>query len=172
MLVAGTGRQPLAADAFVTLGKVHSIAGTVDAEELGPFSAALPVPKSLLFHQVAMVLDADHSVAANELAVQLGRLGDWSEARDLLQVSLRQRPTPEAWRNLAEAHERLGEPGYAELARREASLIRNPINGSQSMAAIGERRPSGADPRFETSPGTAPRNARGGSGVPFFSGVR
>lgn len=169
MLVAGTGQQSLAAEAFVTLGKVHSIATTVDAAELGPFSEALPVSKSLLYHQIALVLDGDNAVASNELAVQLGRIGHWTEARNLLQASLRYRPTSQAWQNLAEAHERLGEFDYAELARREAVLLQSQSAGSNLGASPNMM--TAEQPRLRPTSQPATRTARG-TGVPFFTGVR
>jgi len=169
MLVAGSGRQPMAAEAFVTLGKIHSIAGTVDAENLGPFSDEMPVPKSLLYHQVALVLDGTNPVAANELAVQLGRLGHWRAAKELLLTSLRSRPSVEAWHNLAETHERLGEPAFAQLARTEEATLRG--GAGRLIPAIDPSRLAiGGTPAPAARP--VPRTAESPRGVPFFGPVR
>ncbi len=169
MLVAGSGRQPMAAEAFVTLGKIHSIAGTVDAENLGPFSDEMPVPKSLLYHQVALVLDGANPVAANELAVQLGRLGHWRAAKELLLTSLRSRPSVEAWHNLAETHERLGEPAFAQLARTEEAALRG--GAGRLVPAIDPSRLAIGGAPAPAAP-AVPRTAESPRGVPFFGPVR
>ncbi|MCA9107136.1 MAG: hypothetical protein KDA83_17080 [Planctomycetales bacterium] len=173
MLTYAAGNQPIAAEAFVSLGKLHAIAPSAGVETLGPFQAQLPVPKSLVYHQVALRLQPDHAVAANELAVQVGKLGQWTIARDLLVMSLRSRPTPAAWRNLAEAHARLGEPRLADLARREAEMMLGqrmiPTGLANAPTPVPSFPASGA-PMPNATP--APRNAQQGNGVPFFSGVR
>lgn len=165
LLVAGAGSQPLAAQAFVSLGKIHSIAEGAQEHGFGSFAGAPPVPKSLLFHQAALAVNPADAVAANELGVSLGRLGFWRESRDVLVMSVRTGATPEAWRNLAEAHERLGENSYAQMARREAERM---------VGHDGAELPRLLAPAEQA----APAPVRGSSetartaGVPFFSGVR
>lgn len=171
LLAFGAGYQPVAAEAFVTLGKIHAIAPVAGVDGLGPFQNTMTVPKSVVFHQVALLVHPGHSVAANELAVQLGRLGQWQIAKDLLISSVRSRPSPEAWRNLAEAHQRLGQPQYAQLAMHEAQMMQSgqltPHGLMTQTPAVLNAAPT-AQPMNQSS-----RTAQGsGNGVPFFAGVR
>lgn len=171
LLAYGVGNQPVAAEALVTLGKLHAIAPTAGVDGLGPFQSTMSVPKSVVFHQVALLVHPGHAVAANELAVQVGRLGQWDIARDLLLTSVRTRPSPEAWRNLAEAHQRLGELRFAQLAMQEAQLMQSGnLTPTGLVAQAPVQRPV-TMPQGTAS--EAPRSAQGQTnGVPFFAGVR
>ena len=103
-LLDACGHAPVASRAMFGLGKLHMVLG-----EISPSAERLHGPKAMAFHQVALLLDSQNYLAANELGVMLARCGKLPEARDMLQQSVALHPLPETWRNLSVVHQRLGE---------------------------------------------------------------
>lgn len=109
-LTIGVGGLPASAEALFGLGKVQTLLGGENSS-----TPQMHTARAIVFHQSALAIDRSHAQAANELGVLLARSGDWKEAKEVLLASLRVRPEPTTWRNLARVHERLGE---VDLARR------------------------------------------------------
>lgn len=129
MLTWGCGHQAMAADAMFVLGRIHQASATIDGQAVGDLDSRVVVPVEVIYHQIAMGLNPQHWLAANELGVLLGRRGDWESAREAFLQSLAARPSVQSWKNLAEVHYRLGEQELANLAANEARLIdANPQN--------------------------------------------
>jgi tetratricopeptide (TPR) repeat protein len=123
MLIWGCGHQAIAADAMFVLGRIHQASESGEVRAVGYVNSTVVVPVEVIYHQIAMGLNPQHSLAANELGVLLGQLGAWESARDALLQSLAARPSFESWKNLSEVHYRLGEQDLANLAANEARLI-------------------------------------------------
>lgn len=108
------GQSASAARALVGLGKVAMLdAGGGTREYLAH------APKALAAYYAASQIDANDSLAANELGVLLARFGRLNEAVAALRHSLSVKPTAETWHNLASVHEQLGERDLAEQARQQ-----------------------------------------------------
>ena len=78
----------------------------------------------MAFHQAALLVDPQNSMAANELGVLLVRFGQLREARQVLRHCIATAPRPEVWHNLAVVHERLGEQELAVLAHNEWQRVK------------------------------------------------
>ncbi len=112
LLQQALDHEPYAAHALYGLGKTYLVLANDEQVE-----ARLAGPKSLLMHQLAVTLDPNHVLAANELGVLLARYGQLPEAKRVLQATKVQQRPPELWHNLATVHERLGEQNWADSAR-------------------------------------------------------
>jgi tetratricopeptide (TPR) repeat protein len=158
------GDCPAASRVCYGLGKVHTA-----LHEQPQAASRLSGPRSMFFHRVALRVDANNHLAANELGVLLARFGQLEEARQTLIQSLSVRPMPEAWHNLAVVHERLGEYAMAQLARNEfqianaASLSPPGPRGGPAPPMIQWVDPgtfaqtTGAEPPFASPPSHVPR---------------
>ncbi|MDP6445537.1 MAG: tetratricopeptide repeat protein [Pirellulaceae bacterium] len=110
-LVDALGESRQASSALYSLGKLHK--GM--ASQPSPRDN-LHGPKAMAFHQAALMIDPDHHLAANELAVLLAGYGEYEPAKQILIQSLSAQPTVAGWHNLAHVHERLQEFDLARLA--------------------------------------------------------
>ncbi len=112
--------EPAASLALFGLGKIE----TVISNE-SPQASRATTPRAMTYHQAALHVDRNNFRAANELGVLLARCGQWPQARDVLQLSVQIFPQSETWHNLAAVHERLGEPGLAQVARQQMRLCKS-----------------------------------------------
>jgi tetratricopeptide (TPR) repeat protein len=112
-------RRPAASLALYGLGKLHMVM----AEKPGA-GAAMDLPKAMVYHQAAMLVDPQNHLAANELGVLLARFEQWEEAKRVLLQSVAVNPLPQTWHNLAVVHDRLGETTLATQARFESEQLR------------------------------------------------
>lgn len=120
------GRNVVTAEAYYCLGKLHSaVAATKQV------AGRIDTAKSVVFHQSALASDSKHHRAANELGVLFAKNGRVEESKTLFQRSLTIQPHPQTWRNLAIAHQRLGEQELAAQANNEFQILaNNPIMDS------------------------------------------
>ncbi len=116
LIIAG-GHQRNASVALYGLGRLESM---MDKQSVGGLSRG--APQAMVFHQAAMLVDEGNYKAANELGVLLARYGQYEQAREVLVHSVRARPQPESWQNLAYVHERLEQHDLARRATHEAQL--------------------------------------------------
>lgn len=142
LIVAGGG-QATASVALYGLGRLQTIGNEEDADEVAP--------QAMVFHQAALMVDPMNYKAANELGVLLARFGQYGQARDMLVHSVRVRPQPESWHNLAEVHEQLGEHELArraayegKLAARHGNSVDSPVRWVEPAALAGITGPSAA----------------------------
>jgi tetratricopeptide (TPR) repeat protein len=84
-----------------------------------PQADQLDMAKAMVYHRACLECDPANYRSANELGTLLARNGQMQEAKSMLKRSLLIRKTPEAWKNLAIVHERIGEKELAELANQE-----------------------------------------------------
>ena len=115
--IAG-GRNVVSAEVFFCMGKLHTLLNRTK-KVLNPFDTA----QSVVYHQAALLSDANHHRSANELGVLLARNGRLDQAKLLFERSLLSNPAPQAWKNLAKTHQRLGEIDYANRAQNEFTLL-------------------------------------------------
>ncbi len=120
------GQNAVAAEALYCLGKLHSVQANN-----GPNPSKLDVAKSMVYHQSAVVADPSNYRSLNELGVLYANSGRFQESKQMLKNSLRINQLPQAWKNLAVIHQRMGENDLAELANREYQMAstRAPISG-------------------------------------------
>ncbi|MFT5299569.1 MAG: tetratricopeptide (TPR) repeat protein [Mariniblastus sp.] len=127
------GRNVVTAEAFYCLGKLHTATATQHAVPQNS-----DIAKAATFHRAALLSDSNHHRSANELGVLLARSGRFDQATALFKQSLRANPAPQTWRNLAQAHQRLGELDLAKMAEVEfrsssQSRVANSESGIQWM---------------------------------------
>jgi tetratricopeptide (TPR) repeat protein len=103
-LALAGNRQPVAAEALFSLGRCEML---LEQQQDGPKPRT---PKSIAFFQAALMVDATHTRAANELGVLLARKGRWEEAHEVLAHATRRAPTPVAFHNLQKVKQHLGLP--------------------------------------------------------------
>ncbi|MBX9787308.1 MAG: hypothetical protein K2Y37_00200 [Pirellulales bacterium] len=114
-LAVAAGQEPVGAMALHGLGKLHS------ALAHGPSSQTIAAePKALVFHQAALLVCPSNFMAANELGVLLVSYGRYEQAKAAFHQSLSVSRQPTTWRNLAVAHQAVGEFDLAKLALQEA----------------------------------------------------
>ena len=117
--------------------------------------------KAIVFHRAAMIVDPKNYKAANELAVLMGRYGEYETARGLLLHCLAVHRMPEAWYNLSVVHRQLGEADLAKRAEYEYQLT---SRGAKGPASSMDQIIRWVDPKtFSSSPNpttaTPPRAA-------------
>ena len=111
------GQHVVSAEAYFCLGKLHYL-----LSQHSPNPDQLDFVKAILFHRASLANDANNYRSASELGVLLARNGELGEAKRLIKESLIIKQTPQAWKNLAKVHERLGEREFADLAWQEYSF--------------------------------------------------
>jgi tetratricopeptide (TPR) repeat protein len=128
---AAAGRAPAASLALYGLGKLQTAvpASGSDAETIA-------TAKAMVYYQAALLVENRNFLAANELAVLLAHVGQWTDARQVLLHGLRVHSQPELWRNLATVHGKLGEQQLADLARMEAARAEREIRSSRPAAGL------------------------------------
>ena len=116
-LIDGCGGTLLASELYYALGKLHLT--------LSNFNRDREVNKirAIVLFRTALAANPKNGLAANELAVILVQNGHWETAKRLLTSSLRESPTPVAWKNLAQIHNNLNEPELAQFAMEEFQRI-------------------------------------------------
>ena len=122
------GRNPVTAEVFYCLGKLHSVAS---------FNQSVPnkldVAKAITFHRAALLSDETNHRSANELGVLMVKTGQLDEATKLFKKSLIANPTPQTWKNLAKTHQRMGQTQLAKLANTEFSIAARTPSASSSI---------------------------------------
>ena len=114
------GRNVVSSEVFYCMGKLHTLLNRKQ-KVLGPYETA----QSVVYHQAALLSDNQHHRSANELGVLLARSGRLEQSKMLFERSLMSQPTVRTWQNLAEAHRRLGETGFANQASAEVQMLAN-----------------------------------------------
>ncbi len=112
------GGSTAAAETLHAMGKLMMASSRFDA-------AGKPIDRAramVMFRSALAANPSDHR-SANELGVLMARNGKWKQARELFTQSLISKKTPEAWINLAKAHEQLGEPKLSRQASNEYRLL-------------------------------------------------
>ena len=102
-LIQAAGREPIAAEAMVRLGKLKAELAK------GATKNSLSSAKALLYYDVALAIQPGHAVAANELGVAMAKLGKIREAQQIL-ASANGRRSQELDYNLAVVNRALGYP--------------------------------------------------------------
>ena len=115
---AACGEDKIAASALSSLGKLHSIKLN---ESGSPQECEWNIAMTLL--STALRCDHQDARSANEMGVLLVKVGDYPQAKQMFQISLRIQPNVATWRNLAWLHTKLGELELAALAEQEAGLV-------------------------------------------------
>lgn len=168
-LSIASASEPAASLALFGLGKIE----TVMSNE-SPQASRSSVARAMTYHQAALHVDRANFPAANELGVLLARCGQWAEARDVLQLSVRTHPLPETWHNLATVHDRLGETDFAQQARQQQIACSSQsaqrgfgVGGSSETLVqwlsvrefVQESGTQGVDPVASNAPSTPPPRA-------------
>ena len=122
-LADACGNSPVASESLTLLGKL-----TLRMADEVPAKRRLSQPTARACFQAALLSDDDNHIAANELGVLLARNGELAEARNKFQQSVQIRSEPVAWRNLADAHQRLGE---SDLAQRDQEAFQLAVDNQQ-----------------------------------------
>ena len=110
-----------------SMGKLHLTVSQREGNEYDRYQA-------MCLFRACHAVDPRHAESANELAVQLARTGQLEIAKQLLLDSLRSRPIPMAWKNLATVHQMLGEHDHAARASNEFALMTQSQPGFQQGA--------------------------------------
>lgn len=121
------GRNVVSAEVFYCMGKLQTVLSR-NQKVLGPYETA----QSVVYHQAALLSDNQHHRSSNELGVLLARSGRLEQAKLLFERSLMTQPTVRTWQNLAEAHRRLGEVGFANQAAGEVQMLASAQPAAQS----------------------------------------
>ena len=155
-LAESCGSVAAGARALYGLGKLFSI-DSFQANDGSMVNGA----KAIVFHRAAMIVDPKNYKAANELAVLMGRYGEFETARGLLLHCLAVHRMPEAWYNLSVVHRQLGEADLAKRAEYEYQLT---SRGAKGPASSMDQIIRWVDPKtFSSSPNpttaTPPRAA-------------
>lgn len=111
-LAASMGGSPVGAHAIYGLGKLYMGMSQLDGK-----GERLYAPRAMTMHQTALLIDHLHGLAANELGFLLARSGRLRDACDVLRHSASSNGPPDAWRNLADVYDRLGDADLAQHAR-------------------------------------------------------
>lgn len=114
LALSGDG-EPVASMALYGLGKLHATLARQPSTNVKSAE-----PKSMIYHQAAMLVDGRNYLAANDLGVLLVRMGRLTDARDAFLHSLSQQPQEQTWKNLSAVHRHLGEPELAAQAHHRA----------------------------------------------------
>ncbi len=127
-LIAASKGHPWAADLLYAFGK------TLEKDaELNPVRANLFRNQAVVCYQAAMQIAPTQSDVANQLGFALIHLDRMDDAYNALTASLQQKPTANAWNNLAEIFRQRGATADAEYAVQQAAALNNgsPIYSSE-----------------------------------------
>ena len=133
-LSLAVGKNRVASHAFAGLGKCS-------ASDSNSQSQLLSMAKAMAYYQAALDADANNHLAANELGVLCGKFGEWNEAKRMLLLGLKTESDPATWKNLAVAHQQLGEfdlarKALAESARAQVSPRTNTVAGVAAAPTV------------------------------------
>jgi len=129
LALAGDG-EPVASMALYGMGKIHAALARQPSTNVKAAE-----PKSMIFHQAALLIDGRNYLAANDLGVLLVRLGRLPDAREAFLHSLSQQAQTHTWNNLSAVHRQLGETQLAEQAHQRGEQLAR--HGNQAAAAGG-----------------------------------
>jgi tetratricopeptide (TPR) repeat protein len=105
---------------------LYAYGKTLEREaELEPDRAFLLLAQSVACYQAATQVSPSQSDAANQLGYVLIRLDRIDDAYQALISSIKQKPTANAWNNLAEIYRRRGAASDAQYASQQAKAIAN-----------------------------------------------
>ena len=105
---------------------LYAYGKTLEKEaELEPDRAFLLLAQSVACYQAATQVSPSQSDAANQLGYVLIRLDRIDDAYQALISSIKQKPTANAWNNLAEIYRRRGAASDAQYATQQAKAIKN-----------------------------------------------
>ncbi len=117
-LIAASDGHPWAADLLYAYGK------TIEKEaELNPSKASQFRSQSVVFYQAALKAKPSHSEASSQLGYTLIHLDRIDDAYAALSDSIKQKPSANAWNNLAEVFRRRGAPSEAAYAVQQATAL-------------------------------------------------
>ncbi len=111
------GQETAGAMALYGLGKLHAAWARVQAPTIAAGDA-----KAVVFLQAALVVEPEHSLAANELGVVFARAGRWQDARPWIEHSATLQPDATRFRNLAAVYRQLGLEREMQSALRLAAV--------------------------------------------------
>lgn len=141
-LATAVSPERTASAAFYAIGKLH----TLWSSQKLPMIVAADA-KAVVFYQAAMLADPNNSMAANDLAVLLARVGRYEQARALLIRAVQQSPQAAVWHNLAVVHARMGEAELAKLANKNALVAGHGIDPANAQAAAAMQAVKWVDPQ-------------------------
>lgn len=119
-LIAASKGHAWAADLLYAYGK------TLEKDaELNPVRANLFRNQAVVCYQAAMQIAPSQSDVANQLGFALIHLDRMNDAYNALAISLQQKPTANAWNNLAEIFRQRGATADAEYAVQQAAALNN-----------------------------------------------
>ena len=110
-LAASAGSEVAGSMALCGLGKLH---GSVGGRRVTGIRASLP--KSVVFHQAALLVMPRNHLALNDLGVLLARGGRHEDARGMMEHGLAIHPSSVGWRNLGLVLWQLGQTGASRQA--------------------------------------------------------
>ncbi len=119
-LANAVGANAVSAEALHCLGKLFVLMADHPNN-----SSTYCRDQAMAMFSAALDCNARHHHAANELGVLLASQGHLQAAKQRLWQSLQSHPTGQAWTNLAEIHQRLGELNLAADARLQADTYGN-----------------------------------------------
>ena len=129
-MTLAAGNAPVGSMALYGLARVESALAKQDPR--GHRTAGL---KATSMHQAALDVHPSNYLAANELGVLLARQGYYDQARRNFEQSVRIKPQPATWRNLATVYQKLRQDGLAASARQQADLVAHVPSGEENTAA-------------------------------------
>jgi hypothetical protein len=101
-LFVASGQAPVAAMAYYALGRVESKLRSSLLRNNG-------APREIVLYEAALMIEPNHSLAANELGIAFVRDGQLQMAARYFQHSAQLSPSPTTLTNLAKVYERLGD---------------------------------------------------------------
>lgn len=119
-------------DAFFTLGKIFL------ARRIGNENTEVATMKAMLMFRMAVSLNPADGQSANELGALYAGLNYLDVAKDYFLQSVRNSPTPNAWRNLARIHRLLGEHQLAAQAENEYARVSQGLSRKVAWVAPDE----------------------------------
>jgi tetratricopeptide (TPR) repeat protein len=109
---AAGGNVKIAARAMYGMGRVNAYLA-----KHGSLNDSYSASKAAILYRAALEVDPENHAAANELGVMLARFGQWNEAQQVLERSVRLAPQATTARNLATVLQRRGDSHRAAHVR-------------------------------------------------------
>ena len=119
-LIAASDSHPWSADLLYAFGR------TLEKDsELNPTRSNILKNQAVVCYQAAMQIAPSQSDISNQLGFALIHLDRMDDAYNALSASLQQKPTANAWNNLAELFRQRGANADAEYALQQAAALNN-----------------------------------------------
>lgn len=131
-IIEAASGHPWASDIFYLIGRIYQ----AQAESREPQDRSSLFSKAVVFYKAAVAISQNNSLAANQLAFIYLQLDKPLDARRYLELSIQAQPSLEAYQNLYETSQRIGDTRTMQWAFERAGELQRNLSQNAGNNAI------------------------------------